>query len=60
MEYTKGEILAHLKGVKQANETILNDWNLTEKKTIEIKSELNFINELLLKFDDKQKKPGEN
>jgi len=58
MEFTKGEILAHLKGVKQANETMLT-WDLCATMREKLQIEVNLLNDLLLKFDDKQKKPGE-
>ena len=51
MEYTKGEILAHLKGVKQANETMLT-WNLCAPMHEKLQIEVNLLNELLLKFEN--------
>tara|TARA_R110000772_G_scaffold197074_5_gene307834 strand:+ start:512 stop:673 length:162 start_codon:yes stop_codon:yes gene_type:complete len=53
MEYTKGEILAHLKGVKQANETMIKDWNLSPSMNEKLSIELNLLKELLLKFENK-------
>ena len=58
MEFSKNEILAHLRGAKQANETMLNDWNLEGKHKEKVEIELALLNELLFKFDDKTKKPG--
>ena len=52
MEYTKGEILAHLKGVKQANETMIKDWNLSPSMNEKLQIELNLLNELLQKFEN--------
>jgi hypothetical protein len=59
MDYSKNEILAHLRGVKQANETMLKSWKLNDQKNTKLQIELDLINELLFKFDDKTKKPGE-
>jgi len=58
MEFSKNEILAHLLGAKQANETMLKDWNLQGKHKEKAEIELNLLSELLFKFDDKTKKPG--
>ena len=51
MEYTNGEILAHLKGVKQANETMLT-WNLSPSMHEKLQIEVNLLNELLQKFEN--------
>jgi hypothetical protein len=51
MEYTNGEILAHLKGVKQANETMLT-WNLCATMHEKLQIEVNLLNELLQKFEN--------
>lgn len=59
MEFSKNEIIAHLKGQKQANETMLETWNLDEEKNQKLQVEIDLLNELLFKFDDKTKKPGE-
>ena len=60
MEFSKGEIIAHLKGKAQAKETILTTWDhLSEEQRAKLKIQLELINELLFKFDDKTKKPGE-
>ncbi len=59
MEFSKNEIIAHLKGQKQANKTMLETWNLDEEKNQKLQVEIDLLNELLFKFDDKTKKPGE-